>query len=204
LAAQIEQLQSERDEATNRLASLAQSGDTELPKELLNLRGEVARLRMDSRELAKLRAESTEEASKRRVGGFIPKEKLANAGFATPEAALESLLAGFVSGDYEQVMAGVVETPEEPTEEGRESFARATRESSHTFQGTQMIAKKVLSEDEVFILALVLDGEEPSIHVHHMVKRGAEWRNGEWRYAGSYSGDSWLGDGQVQWLAPLP
>jgi RNA polymerase sigma factor (sigma-70 family) len=59
LAAQIQQLQRERDDATNSLAALT----AEIAKikgddaELLKLRGEVSRLRNDSRELARLKSE---------------------------------------------------------------------------------------------------------------------------------------------------
>jgi len=196
LVAQIEQLQSERDEATNRLASLAQRGNTEL----LKLRGEVARLRVESQELAELRAESTGKASKRRVGGFIPKEQLANVGFATPEAALRSNMAALMSGDYARTMASMA-APDEPTEESRESFEKAAREFSLKFKGMQMIAKNVISEDEVNILVLpLIEGEEPRTGIQHLVKSGTEWRLDQ-----SYSGGQiWSGDGQVQWLAPPP
>ncbi len=57
LAEQIQQLQQERDDAKSRLTSLAEDkgGDTEL----LRLRAEVARLRMESKELAKVKAQGT-------------------------------------------------------------------------------------------------------------------------------------------------
>jgi RNA polymerase sigma factor (sigma-70 family) len=51
---QIKQLQSERDDATNRLVSLADGNRSET--ELLKLRDEVTRLRMESQEVAKLKA----------------------------------------------------------------------------------------------------------------------------------------------------
>jgi len=63
LADQIKQLQDERDEATNRLtASLA--NDQRANAELLKLRGEVARLRLESQQLAKLKAGEAGQASK--------------------------------------------------------------------------------------------------------------------------------------------
>ncbi len=63
LADQIKQLQNERDEATNRLiASLA--NDQRANAELLKLRGEVARLRLESQQLANLKAGETGQASK--------------------------------------------------------------------------------------------------------------------------------------------
>jgi RNA polymerase sigma factor (sigma-70 family) len=63
LADQIKQLQDERDEATNRFtASLA--NDQSANAELLKLRGEVARLRLESQQLAKLKAGEAGQASK--------------------------------------------------------------------------------------------------------------------------------------------
>jgi hypothetical protein len=59
---QIKQLQSERDDATNRLASLADGKRSET--ELLKLRDEVTRLRMESQEVAKLKAGGGGKASK--------------------------------------------------------------------------------------------------------------------------------------------
>jgi len=62
LAEQVKQLQTERDEATNRLVSLA--GETRPDAELLRLRNEVTRLRLESQQLAKLNAGNAGQAGK--------------------------------------------------------------------------------------------------------------------------------------------
>ncbi len=63
LAEQIQQLQSERDDATNRLAALLAENsrlkNSPNQNELLKLRGEATRLRLDSQELARLKAGQT-------------------------------------------------------------------------------------------------------------------------------------------------
>jgi RNA polymerase sigma factor (sigma-70 family) len=63
LAEQIHQLQRERDEAKNRLATLADAiaNSKGNSTELLKLRGEVTRLRADARELAQLKAADTQK-----------------------------------------------------------------------------------------------------------------------------------------------
>ena len=60
LTDQIEQLRRERDDATNRLASIANQSATlnKTPSELLKLRGEVARLRADSNDPTELAAKA--------------------------------------------------------------------------------------------------------------------------------------------------
>jgi hypothetical protein len=62
LADQIQQLQRERDDATNKLAALSDeiANQKVSAAELLKLRGEMARLRTDSRALAQLRAAETQ------------------------------------------------------------------------------------------------------------------------------------------------
>src|SRR5664280_2797667 len=52
LAAQVQQLRRERDEATNRLASLAEENARKNPSEVLKLRGEVGRLRQENSSVA--------------------------------------------------------------------------------------------------------------------------------------------------------
>lgn len=83
--------------------------------ELLRLRNEVRQLRAAQAEADKLRAANRQLADELRSGRFrprrltdvegaIPREKWAFAGFATPEAAVQSLLVGLSSGDPEQVL----------------------------------------------------------------------------------------------------
>ena len=93
LTEQIQQLQRERDDATNRLVSLAHEKDSNT--ELLRLRGEVTRLRMEAQERASLNTEGAGKAAKSlegeaetlidRVG--LLKQRLAQ----TPEARIPEL-----------------------------------------------------------------------------------------------------------------
>src|SRR5262245_34181072 len=83
--------------------------------ELLRLRNEVRRLRAQQQEVEKLRAANQRVADEIKSGkfaprrladmeGFVARENWAFAGFATPEAAVQSFLAAVLSYDIEQVL----------------------------------------------------------------------------------------------------
>ncbi len=99
LAKQIQQLQRDRDEATNRMAGLlaenVQLKSGRDKTELLKLRGEVGMLRQKANELAQL-VQDLQNAGKQNLSvyptNYFPMESLQFAGYATPEAAVESAL----------------------------------------------------------------------------------------------------------------
>jgi RNA polymerase sigma factor (sigma-70 family) len=99
LAKQIQQLQRDRDEATNRMAGLlaenVQLKSGRDKTELLKLRGEVGTLRQKANELAQL-VQDLQNAGKQNLSvyptNYFPMESLQFAGYATPEAAVESVL----------------------------------------------------------------------------------------------------------------
>ncbi len=84
--------------------------------ELLRLRNEVRRLRDQRGELDKLRTANQRAAEELKAGKFtprrlvdepgaVPRDKWVPAGFATPEAAVQSFFAAVVSGDPNQFLA---------------------------------------------------------------------------------------------------
>lgn len=90
--------------------------------ELLRLRNQVGKLRAQQQEVKKLRAANERLAEEIKAGKFaprrladmegaVPREKWAFAGFATPEASVQSFLAAAVSGDPEQFLRCM--TPED-------------------------------------------------------------------------------------------
>ena len=96
LAAQIQQLQRERDEATNQVAGLlaesAQMQSNSNKMELLKLRGEVGVLRS---QLQSLKSRSDQQVSgnakgtrAKPPGNFISKDQISSVGFESPENAL--------------------------------------------------------------------------------------------------------------------
>jgi hypothetical protein len=83
--------------------------------ELLRLRNEVRQLRTQQEEAERLRAANQRAAEEITTGKFaprrmadiegaVPREKWVFAGFATPEAAVQSFFAALASGDLEQVV----------------------------------------------------------------------------------------------------
>jgi hypothetical protein len=113
LAAQIQKLRKERDNATNQLTKLArQLADTKRNEsELLKLRGEVGMLKTRNKALA---LESANMAQNNQahglsngfgaLGNYIAMENVSNAGNRTPEAALQTLLYAFREGKTDMFM----------------------------------------------------------------------------------------------------
>ena len=152
LRAQNEPLRADRLEA-ERLAD--ENGD--LPKlraaavmpaeradhtELLRLRNEVRQLRGQQQEAEKLRAANQRAAEELKAGkftprrladmeGFIAREKWTHAGFATPEATVQSYFAAIVSGDPEQMIRCV--SPED-AEQMRKEMAKDPEKFRRGFQ----------------------------------------------------------------------
>ncbi len=179
LAGQIQQLQGERDDATNQVAAL-----TDDKSELLKLRGEVGVLR---NQLQTLKAQAVQQAVTARsatqtqqAGGFISKKQLSSVGFQTPENAYQSFMNAMVSGQYDQVVAAMA--PEVQTDvstaEARKQFDEMRRNSAmDDFQGSQILAKKTLNDDHIDLEAITfVDGKGPLFSIQHMVKTGNEWR----------------------------
>lgn len=105
--------------ADNQTNSTAQSSSDAQVSELLRLRNEVGRLRQQSNELATLRAalatakkiqsNKPESAATRAV----PKEAWANVGYATPEAAFQTICFAMSKGDVQTFMESI--SPEQQT-----------------------------------------------------------------------------------------
>ena len=115
LSEQIARLQQERDQATNQLASVA--GELAKTKdgnaELLKLRGEVGALRQQNEE--SLRENQALRQAQSTTGKTPPdetpvriaKESWAFAGYATPEAALQTVMWAQLKGDANMFLASL-------------------------------------------------------------------------------------------------
>lgn len=117
-ALRAEQREADQLAAENReLPKLRPEG--EAPKfdrtELLRLRNQVGKLRAQQLEVNKLRAANERLGEEIKVGKFaprrladmegaVPREKWVYAGFATPEATVQSFLSAVLSGDPEQFL----------------------------------------------------------------------------------------------------
>ncbi len=166
--------------------------------EIHKLRNEVSQLRAGARELDKLRAENQQlRGSNQRIpvapnaspGGapataapeaFYPKENWAFAGYATPEAALQSVVWAMREGDTKTFLASV--TPEEMArmekEWGNKSEAQISadaRKGADKISSVRILERKVLSDDEV-VLSLYAEGGDDKIQKISMKRFGAEWK----------------------------
>lgn len=165
---------------------------SDLPK----LRGEVARLRLQSQEAGKLRNEiqrlRTEAVSQKTPAAdagsaaalprYVPRESWAVAGYATPEAACQSVVWAISSGDVRTFHASL-------TEEGRqqlESEEKGQSESDLAAKGVRVLgkakafrvdAKEERSDGTVVLTVSLIRTDEPPQTEKITVKRvGPEWK----------------------------
>jgi RNA polymerase sigma factor (sigma-70 family) len=216
LTASRDQLVAEHEVAMKSLrAASQQPAPLEVDKsELLRLRNEVAQLRRE-RDSAKQPAVSNPSAT--RAGatktvanpgdGYIPKNQLAFVGYATPEAAFQSMTWAMSAGTYEQALAALA--PELQKQELGDPKARSSFESGRTniaplLKGVEILARKNLAEDRVE-LKVRTDIDPPSggqpmpdVMIQPMVKVGDEWKLG-----GSTRGyqQSWDQEGDIVTLS---
>jgi hypothetical protein len=103
----------------------------EQTKELAKLRNEVGRLRSVRAELAAARAEATRLAAAQQQPatvvplppGFVARGQLANAGFATPENAIQTFFWALANGEFETIMQSM-----SPNHRDRKEFDRLPAE----------------------------------------------------------------------------
>jgi len=164
--------------------------------ELLKLRDEVGRLRQQSQEAEKLRNEiqrlRTEAASQKTPAAdavsaaalprYVPREAWAFAGYATPEAACQSVVWAISSGDVRTFHASL-------TEEGRqelESEENGQSESDLAAEGVRVLGKakafRVDAREErsdgtvVLTVSLIRPDEPPQTEKITVKRVGTEWK----------------------------
>jgi len=163
--------------------------------ELLRLRNEVRRLRAQQQEAEKLRAANQRAAEEIKSGKFtprrladmegaVPREKWTFAGFATPEATVQSFLAAIASGDPEQVMRCL---PAEETERMKQQMAKDPESFRKEFLGGldkfgkltafRITGTRSIDDDRMEILVqVVADGESMPLPLRRV---GTEWKLGD-------------------------
>ncbi|HEY3915869.1 MAG TPA: DUF4878 domain-containing protein [Verrucomicrobiae bacterium] len=164
--------------------------------ELLKLRNEAGSLRDTAKEEkrleasnAKLRTEraATDEklAAAQASPNYWAKDKLANMGYATPEAAVESLLAAMKSGEVSDIVAHL--TPEAQTslqkEMEKHGGSAAEVEAQMKSQAASVVAAaagfhivdEIQSSPDVTVVNLSFDGEGV-VRKFVMKRIGADWR----------------------------
>jgi hypothetical protein len=226
---QLQQLRDETQSLTAELAKLkaenevalaaAQSQNEELERvrkdatELLRWRGEVGQLRQQV-QIERQRVVQQPTAAKETTrpatfapGTYIPKDQLAFAGYATPEAAVQSAMWAFLSGQQETALAAV--GPKTQRLLGNSNtWKQATAASDMAMmKGFQILAKKVIASDYVE-LKIRVDFDAglpntasrcPDTLVSSVFKFGEEWKLDD---DSKEFTEAWQRDGQIQTYAP--
>ena len=204
-AGQIEQLNAERDTAIARQGMLQQENERLKGNltDLARLRGEVNQLRqrIGSQKPQVTQVDHT-------PGAYIPKEQIAFAGYATPEAALETMVWANLNGTYDQLLECLTpdflaQTLQDASR--REQFETLQRGAAQLYKGMQIVAKKVLADDRVELK--FKNDHDTAISqlpgVQHILKYGVQTMvrvANDWKLDGlphSYQ-ESWEDDGQVE------
>ena len=188
LTEQIQGLTRERDNLVSKLAGL-QEENVRLSRgkaELLKLRSEVGGLRNRTNDLEKLLAsgsggaEATTGASSAESAGHFPRESWAFKGYATPEAAFESMTFAMSRGDIKAILAGYVPEVRSQQEKEWEKTPEAQLRdmlinASIGMTGFSILRKDVVSEDEAF-LTVSTEGKSVSEARFRLKKINDEWR----------------------------
>lgn len=160
--------------------------------ELLSLRNEAHQLRGQQKELDALRSENQRLAAQIRQGvapaksitemeGFVAKESWANAGLATPEAALQTFFWAMREGNVQQVLACMCpreqdqlmkELERAPEDERQKMVADLSLLTRG--KGYRITDRKENSEDQVTVgLQFVIHGQITRLPLK---RYGQEWR----------------------------
>jgi hypothetical protein len=154
-------------------------------RELLRLRNQVGQLRAQAAEAARLREDNrrlaslpTNSAASRQPvitpPDFIPRTALVDAGLASPEAAVQTLLYALSRGDAKRVveclgMSGQMElTPEQEKAQGKEY-----QDQFAGFPGFRIAEDNAISPDEVQIG--VQGDSGGAIMPLHLIRNGNVW-----------------------------
>jgi hypothetical protein len=119
---------------------------------------------------------------------YISKDQLAFVGYATPDAALESMTWAMMNGPMNRTLSALgpeLLEHELSNAKGREQFEAGRKTLAPLFKGMQILARKTLGEDRVE-LKVKMDADPlpeskadmPPFMIQPMVKVGHEWKLG--------------------------
>jgi hypothetical protein len=169
--------------------------DASAKSELLSLRNEVGPLRAQHADLEKLRAANQHLAEELKSGHFTPRrladmdgtvtrEKWTFAGFATPEAALQSFFAGLATGDPEQLILcmgpqaaldfrkQLANDPEKVRKDFAEEFGKLGQTSGFRITGSRNLGDNKIELN----VQVAADGKSMPLP---LIRIGEEWKIGE-------------------------
>jgi hypothetical protein len=118
-------------------------------------------------------------------GSYITKKQLANVGYSTPEATLETVTWAMMNANYDKTIEAFA--PEMQTEmkkdpNDRKQFESAMKRGAPSFKGMQIVAKKTIANDKVdlkyFHEITRASNPDSKYRFQVMVKIGSEWKLG--------------------------
>ena len=118
-------------------------------------------------------------------GSYIAKKQLANVGYSTPEAALETVTWAMMSANYDKTIESFApemqaEMKKDPND--RQQFESAIKRGASSFKGMQIMAKKTIADDKVDLKVLMEDTRSKSpgnkYLLQVMAKIGNDWKVG--------------------------
>jgi hypothetical protein len=136
-------------------------------------------------------------------GSYISKESLSYAGFATPEAAIQTVEFARTRGSFEIMTYGMIDIPPIDRSETVVAAQRAIFKMNQEmlgprFHGMQILARKVVSNDTVDLKVKVdvdpviagnVKFEPKQVQVLRVTRQGNEWKLVS-NYHGSWADDS--------------
>lgn len=159
--------------------------------ELLRLRSQASQLRAATNESQRLRAQMDQLRASRQptvapsaagagaAGEAVPKEAWSFAGYATPEAALQAVLAAMTHGDYNAYVAAL--SPEEAQRVSEQFGGKTPEEISEKWrrQTEKLTSYRIVDQDaasaEETVLIVYMAGEKKLLPMQ-MRKVGQEWK----------------------------
>ena len=158
--------------------------------ELLRLRNQAAQLRMATNELQQLRAQVGQLGASRQTvaasragngaaGEMVSREALSFAGYATPDAALQSTLFAMTQGDHNAFLASL--SPEEAQRVAKQAEGKTPEQMSEKWRRDtgEMTSYRILDRDEVsseeMVLVIYVAGEKKVVPMQ-MRRVGDEWK----------------------------
>ena len=158
--------------------------------ELLRLRNQAAQLRTATNELQQLRTKVSQLGASRQTAAasrasngaaaeMVSREALSFAGYATPDAALQSTLFAMTQGDHNAFLASL--SPEEAQRVAKQSEGKTPEQMSEKWRRDtgEMTSYRILERDEVsseeMVLVIYVAGEKKVVPMQ-MRKVGEEWK----------------------------
>jgi hypothetical protein len=118
-------------------------------------------------------------------GSYITKNQLANVGYNTPEAALETRTWAMMSVNHDKAIESLAperqaEIKKDPND--RKKIESAWKRAAPLFKGMQIVAKKIIADDKVELKFVIEDTQKKNpgnkYFLQVVVKIGNEWKIG--------------------------